>query len=90
MRFETLSLVLNWVQLGLLLGIFTRLGRTFDLIANTQRELRRAIHHLAEHRRAELGVADNFGRWGTGFPPRSSRGHAQIEEDVDDLAHLSP
>jgi len=85
MRFETLSL-LNWVQLGLLLGIFTRLGRTFELIANTQRELRRAIHHLAEHRRAELGAAETFGRWGAGFPARSSPGPADIEDDADDLA----
>src|SRR5215469_1100370 len=90
MRFETLSLLLNWVQLGVLLGILSRVGRTFDLIANTQRELRRAIRHLAEHRRAELSAADNFGRWGTGFPPRSSPGHAHIDEADDDLAHLSP
>ena len=86
MRFETLSLLLNWVQLGVLLGILSRIGRTFDLIANTQRELRRAIHHLAEHRRAELGAADNFGRWGTGSPARSSPGPADMEDDADDLA----
>ena len=90
MRFETLSLLLNWVQLGVLLGILSRIGRTFDLIANTQRELRRAIHHLAEHRRAELGAVDAFGRWGAGFPPRSTPGPADIEDDVDDLAPLSP
>jgi len=82
MRFETLSLLLNWVQLGVLLGILSRIGRTFDLIANTQRELRRAIHHLAEHRRVELGAAETLGRWGTGFPPRSSPGPA----DAHDLA----
>ena len=86
MRFETLSLLLNWVQLGVLLGILSRIGRTFDLIANTQRELRRAIHHLAEHRRAEPGAADNFGRWGIGSPARSSPGPGNIEDDADDLA----
>ena len=90
MRFETLSLLLNWVQLGVLLGILSRIGRTFDLIANTQRELRRAIHHLAEDRRVGLGAAETFGRWGTGFPARSSPGPADVEDDVDDLAPLSP
>ena len=90
MRFETLSLLLNWVQLGVLLGILSRIGRTFHLIANTQRELRRAIHHLAEHRRAELGAAETFGRWGTEFPARSSPRPADIEDDANDLAPLSP
>src|SRR6516162_2511474 len=46
MRFETVSLLLNWLELGALLAILARLGRTFELIAGTQRELRRAIHHL--------------------------------------------
>ena len=86
MRFETLSLLLNWVQLGIL----SRVGRTFDLIANTQRELRRAIHHLGEDRRVELGAAETFGWWGTGFPSRSSAGPADVEDDADDLAPLSP
>jgi hypothetical protein len=48
MSFETISLLLNWLQLGALLVIMLRLAGTFDLIANTQRELRRAIHHLGE------------------------------------------
>jgi len=39
MNFETVSLLLSWVELGVLLAILFRLGRTFDLIANTQREL---------------------------------------------------
>ena len=55
MSFETISLLLNWVQLGVLLAILFRLHHTFDLIANTQRELRRAIHHLGDHRAAEPG-----------------------------------
>ena len=56
MSFETISLLLNWVQLGVLLAILFRLHHTFDLIANTQRELRRAIHHLGDHRAAEPGI----------------------------------
>jgi hypothetical protein len=60
MSFETISLLLNWLQLGALLAIMFRLARTFDLIANTQRELRRAIHHLGEHRAAELGFDDVY------------------------------
>ena len=56
MSFETISLLLNWVQLGVLLAILFRLHHTFDLIANTQRELRRAIHHLGDHRTAEPDI----------------------------------
>jgi hypothetical protein len=48
MSFETISLLLNWLELGVLFAILFRLANTFDLIANTQRELRRAIHHLGE------------------------------------------
>jgi hypothetical protein len=54
MSFETISLLLNWLQLGALLAIMFRLAHTFDLIANTQRELRRAIHHLGERYATEL------------------------------------
>ena len=50
MSFETISLLLNWAELGALLAILFRLGHTFELIASTQRELRRAIHHLGERR----------------------------------------
>ena len=53
MSFETISLLVNWVQLGVLLAILFRLHHTFDLIANTQRQLRRAIHHLGGDRTAE-------------------------------------
>jgi len=56
MSFETVSLLLSWLQMGALLAILFRLARTFELIASTQRELRRAIHHLGEHRAAEPGI----------------------------------
>ena len=55
MSFETISLLLNWMEMGALLAILFRLSSTFELIASTQRELRRAIHHLGERRPAELG-----------------------------------
>jgi len=61
MSFETISLLLNWLELGVLLAILFRLGHTFELIASTQRELRRAIHHLGERRAAELGINNAFG-----------------------------
>ena len=54
MSFETISLLLNWMALGTLLAILFRLSYTFDLIANTQRELRRAIYHLGERHANEL------------------------------------
>jgi len=54
MSFETISLLLNWVQLGVLLAILFRLGHTFTLIANTQRELRRTINRSGEQRASEL------------------------------------
>jgi len=57
MSFETISLLLNWMEMGALLAILFRLSSTFELIASTQRELRRAIHHLGERRPAELGSA---------------------------------
>jgi len=60
MSFETISLLLNWVELGALIAILFRLSSTFELIASTQRELRRAIHHLGERRIAELDVANGF------------------------------
>jgi hypothetical protein len=58
MSFETISLMLNWLQLGALLTIMFRLAHTFDLIANTQRELRRAIHHLGARRTPEPDLDD--------------------------------
>ena len=56
MSFGTISLLLNWMELGALLAILFRLSSTFMLIANTQSELRRAIHHLGQSRAAELGT----------------------------------
>ena len=41
MSFETISLLLNWMELGVPLGILFRLAHLFDLIASRQRELRR-------------------------------------------------
>ena len=56
MNFATISFLLNWTALGALLAILFRLGDTFQLIANTQRELRRAINHLGESRVAEPAI----------------------------------
>ena len=53
MSFATANLMLNWMQLGVLLAILFRLHHTFDLIANTQRELRRATHRLGHHNAVE-------------------------------------
>jgi hypothetical protein len=61
MSFETVSLLLNWMQMGALLAILFRLASTFELIASTQRELRRAIHHLGERRSTEQGANNAFG-----------------------------
>ena len=67
MSFEAISLLLNWLELGALLAILYRLGHTLELIASTQRELRRAIHRLGERRAAEQGIHNAFGgralRW---------------------------
>ena len=73
MSFETISLLLNWVQLGVLLAILFRLHHTFDLIANTQRELRRAIHHLGDDRAAEPGIGRTLvgDLSSLGLPPRA-------------------
>ena len=77
MSFETISLLLSWVELGVLLAILLRLGRTFELIAGTQRELRRAIHHLGEQRAAQPQVANAFG------DPAVPR-HTRLVNDADD------
>jgi hypothetical protein len=65
MSFETISLLLNWMEMGALLAILFRLSSTFELIASTQRELRRAI--LRERRVAELDITNGFHGRGT-FP----------------------
>jgi hypothetical protein len=77
MSFETISLLLNWMEMGALLAILFRLSSTFELIASTQRELRRAIHHLGERRPAELG---------------SWHAHVDAENTIgpNDLARLPP
>ena len=82
MNFETVSLLL-WLQMGVLLAILFRLSYTFDLIANTQRELRRAIHHLGEHRAAQLGTNSGLDR-----PELARRApdHSECTIDIDDLA----
>ena len=76
MSFETVSLMLNWLQMGALLAILFRLGHTFKLIASTQQELRRAIHHLSEHRAA------------SSFPYARARAESTI--GTDHLTRLSP
>jgi len=68
--------MLNWLQMGALLAILFRLGHTFKLIASTQQELRRAIHHLGEHR-----VASSF---------PSARVHDESTIGTDHLTRLSP
>src|SRR5712671_7259262 len=69
------SLLLNWMEMGALLAILFRLSSTFELIASTQRELRRAIHHLGERRTAELGINNAFDGPGNAF--NSSSPHAR-------------
>ena len=90
MSFETVSLLLNWSQMGVLLAILFRLARTFELIASTQRELRRAIHHLGERRSTEPGANNAFGGPGIELGSRSPRADAESTIGLNDLAHLSP
>jgi hypothetical protein len=61
MSFETISLLLSWMELGALLLILSRLSSTFNLIADTQRELRRAVHDLGKRCGTELGNNDGSG-----------------------------
>ena len=75
MSFETISLLLNWLEMGALLAILFRLSSTFQLIASTQRELRRAIHQLGQRRVAELGINNAFD--GPGDALDSSLPHAR-------------
>ena len=92
MSFETISLLLNWSEMGVLLAILFRLGHTFELIANTQRELRRAIHYLGELRANELGISHAFGAPGVASVSRTSPASPNTESIMgpDDLASLSP
>jgi hypothetical protein len=91
MSFETTSLLLNWVELGVLLAILFRLGHTFELIASTQRELRRAIHHLGERRATELGISNAYSAQGIASVSRSRPAPADNESIMgpDDLGSLS-
>ena len=92
MSFQTISLLLNWMEMGALLAILFRLGHTFELIANTQRELRRAIHHLGERRVAELDVANGFDGPRVALTSRSRQAHGYTERTgrPDNLARPSP
>ena len=91
MNFETVSLLLNWLELGALFAILSRLARTFDLIASTQRELRRAIHHLGEHYGVELGADNPLREPEIASISRSSHARANRGSAVgpDDLAPQS-
>ena len=72
MSVKTISLLLSCMQLGALLAILLRLRFTSQLIGNTQRELRRSIHHLRERAEAVI-TATLVGRF-------SSRGPAPREQ----------
>ena len=87
MSFETISLLLSWMEMGALLAILFRLSYTFELIANTQRELRRAIHHLGERRAPQLGIHSGFDSPGIARWPHAD---SQSTMDTDDLARQSP
>jgi hypothetical protein len=87
MSFETISLLLNWMQMGALLAILFRLSYTFELIANTQRELRRAIHHLGESRAVQLDINSGLGR--PAFVRRAPD-HSERTIVTDDLVRESP
>ena len=91
MNFEMISLLLNWMELGALLAILFRLSSTFELIASTQRELRRAIHHLREHRGPELGTDNSFRDGGSHrFPAlRKALGDRESAIGPDDPAPQS-
>ena len=88
MSFETINLLLNWMEMGVLLAILFRLSSTFELIASTQRELRRAIHHLGERRVAELDVANGFDgpRIALASRPRQAPGYTEGMRPADDRA----
>jgi hypothetical protein len=88
MSFETISLLLNWTELGALLAILFRLASTFQLIANTQRELRRAIHRLGDRRAAEMDINNAFNPASNSFVSRSRQLPTTTQSimDIDDLA----
>lgn len=90
MSFETVSLLLNWMEMGVLLAILFRLSNTFQLIANTQRELRRAIHNLGTYHTAEAGANGGFHGPESAYVLRSQRTPADTGTLAasDDLAGL--
>ena len=90
MRFETISLVLNWMELGALLAILFRLGRVFELIANTQRELRRAIRQLGEGRATEPGVNNAVRRADAAASSEHTRAGGGSTMSHNHLPQLSP
>jgi hypothetical protein len=90
MTVETVNLLLNWLETGTLLVILFRLSSTFQLIANTQRELRRAIHHLADCRTG--GTEFDGVLYRSGFALGSSSWHRRADPKrgaEKDLAPLS-
>ena len=90
MSFETISLLLNWVELGALLAILFRVGHTFDLIANSQRELRRAIHHLGDRRGAEPGTNNASGGPGNASVSPFPQVHASTENTMGSRPFTPP
>ena len=73
--------------MGVLLAILFRLSHTFELIANTQRELRRAINRLGERYSPDRSLID-----APGMPSISQ--HASVDHEriigLDDLGAISP
>jgi hypothetical protein len=61
MSFETTSLLPILLVMATLLAILFRLSSIFTLIANTQRELRRAIYHLGDRHAGEPRSNNAFG-----------------------------
>ena len=90
MSFETISLLLNWMEMGALLAILFRLSSTFELIATTQRELRRTIQR--ERRPAELDITNGFDGPEIALASRSRHapGYSESTRRHDDLARPLP
>jgi len=80
---ETTSLLLNLLGITMLLAILFRLSSTFTLIANTQRELRRAIYHLSEARRADASIDSVFEAPGIALVSRSVHSRAVTEHPIN-------
>ena len=90
MSLETISLLLNWMEMGALLAILFRLSSTFELIATTQRELRRTIQR--ERRPAELDSTNGFDGPEIALASRSRQapGYTESARRPDDLAGPLP